>query len=114
MWLDGTKVNERIEARYELWKDPVEVDRRLRRLMTRKTVGIGDELPEELAFREGRLEKIRKAMAELETKLRRLRSRQRQRVKGIRGIRACPTTKRSATSPMLSRASCPLPAVGTL
>ena len=46
----------------------------------------GDELPDELAFREGRLEKIR----------------------------GCPTTKRSVTSPMPSRELCPRQEVGTL
>ena len=61
----------------------------------------GDELPQELAFREGRLEKIREAMSSL-------RSRRRQRRRG-KSIRVCRGTGRNATSPMPSRGSCPAP-----
>ena len=67
----------------------------------------GDELPEELAFREGRLEKIREAMAALEARPRR---RLRRKARSIPG---CPTTRLNATSPMPSPASCPGRAVGT-
>ena len=52
----------------------------------------GDELPEELSFREGRLRKIREAEA-----VRRL-SRPKLRVRAIPG---CPMTRRSATLPTL-------------
>ena len=54
----------------------------------------GDELPEELTFREGRLRKIREAMADLRKR------RLSQRVES-------PTRVRSATSPILSHKSCP-------
>ena len=64
----------------------------------------GDELPEELAFREGRLEKIREAMAALEARRRRLPNRPRPKVVSTR---VCPTTRPSATSPIQSRASSP-------
>ena len=63
----------------------------------------GDKLPEELAFREGRLEKIREAMAALEARPRRLQNRPRPKVVSIQG---CPTTRPSATSLTLSPASC--------
>ena len=65
----------------------------------------GDELPEELAFREGRLEKIREAMAALEAEA--------QAEAEARSIPGCPRTRLSATSPMPSPASCPGRAVGT-
>ena len=64
----------------------------------------GDELPEELAFRERRLEKIREAMAALEAEARRLPNRPRPKVVSTRG---CPTTRPSVTSPIPSRASSP-------
>ena len=67
----------------------------------------GDELPEELAFREGRLQKIREAMAALEARPRRLLRRK------ARSIPRCPTTRLNATSPMPSPASCLGRAVGT-
>ena len=70
----------------------------------------GDELPEELAFREGRLEKIREAMAALEARPRRRQNRPRPKVVSTQG---CPTTRLNATSPMLNPASCPGRAVGT-
>ena len=66
----------------------------------------GDELPEELAFREGRLEKIREAMAALEAE-----AQAAAEAEG-RSISGCPTTRLNATSPMPS-ASCPGRAVGT-
>ena len=64
----------------------------------------GDELPQELAFREGRLEKIREAMARWKPRRRRLANRPRPKVVSTRG---CPTTRPSVTSPIPSRASCP-------
>ena len=64
----------------------------------------GDELPEESAFREGRLEKIREAMAALNPRRRRPPNRPRPKVVSIRGY---PTTRPSANSPMPSRALCP-------
>ena len=70
----------------------------------------GDELPEELAFREGRLEKIREAMAALEAEAQA--AAEQAEVEG-RKHPGCPTTRLSATSPMLSPASCPGRAVGT-
>ena len=66
----------------------------------------GDELPEELAFREGRLEKGRR--------WRRWKPRPRRRLRRkARSIPGCPRTRLSATSPMPSPASCQLQAVGT-
>ena len=70
----------------------------------------GDELPEKLAFREGRLEKTREAMAALEARPRRRRNRPRSKVRPILG---CPSTRPSATSPMLNPASCLGRAAGT-
>ena len=67
----------------------------------------GDELPEELAFREGRLEKIREAMAALEAEAQAAAAnRPRPKVVSTRG---CPTTRPSVTSPIPSLASCPAP-----
>ena len=60
----------------------------------------GDELPEELAFREDRLEKIREAMAALEAEA------QAAAEEGT-SILECPMTRPSATSPITSPASCP-------
>ena len=60
-------------------------------------------MPEELAFRERRLEKIREAMAALEAEAWRLPNRPRQGGKP----RGCPTTRPSVTSPIPSRASSP-------
>ena len=70
----------------------------------------GDELPQELAFREGRLEKIREALAALEAEARGKRNGPRLRAKSIP---ACPRTRPSATSLMPSLASCPAPGEGT-
>ena len=70
----------------------------------------GDELPEELAFREGRLEKIREAMAALEARPRWRLNRRKPKVESTRG---CLMTRPSATSPMLSPASCRHRADGT-
>ena len=67
----------------------------------------GDELPEELAFREGRLEKIREAMAALEAEAQAAAEAEGKEHPG------CPTTRLNATSPMPSPASCPGRAVGT-
>ena len=63
----------------------------------------GDELPEELAFREGRLEKIREAMAALEAEAQAAANRSKQKV---RPILRSPRTRPSATSLTLSPASC--------
>ncbi len=62
----------------------------------------GDELPEELSFREGRLRSIREAKAALEAEARRRRS-----------IPECPMIRRSATSPTPTPASCPVLEGGT-
>ena len=70
----------------------------------------GDELPEELAFRESRLRKIREAKAALEAGPWQMRSRQRWRVKSIPVYR---TTRRSGTSPIPTPASCPALEGGT-
>ena len=59
----------------------------------------GDELPEELAFRESQLRKIREAMAELEAEAR-------SGAEQAEIIRECPRTGRSATSPTPNPASC--------
>ena len=64
----------------------------------------GDELPEELAFREGRLEKIREAMAALETEAQ---AAVEQAEAEGKSILACLRTRPSATSPTPSPASCP-------
>ena len=64
----------------------------------------GDELPEELAFREGRLGKIREAMAALEAEAQAAADGPRPKVVSAR---VCPTTRPSVTSPMPSRASSP-------
>ena len=71
----------------------------------------GDELPQELAFREGRLEKIREAMSSLEGESQRLQNGPRRRGKSTR---VCRRTGPSATSPLPSHGSCPLQEVGTL
>ena len=63
----------------------------------------GDELPEELAFRKGRLEKIREAMAALEAEAQAAANRSKQKV---RPILRSPRTRPSATSLTLSPASC--------
>ena len=63
----------------------------------------GDELPEELAFREGRLEKIREAMAALEAAAQ---AAAEQAEVEVRPILGSPRTRPSATSPTLSPASC--------
>ena len=68
----------------------------------------GDELPEELAFREGRLEKIRRPWRHWKPRPRRSRL--------LRKGRRIPerlTTRPSATSPTHSPASCPVRAAGT-
>ena len=70
----------------------------------------GDELPEELAFREGRLEKIREAMAALEAEAQAAAEQQRPRA---RHILECLRTRPSATSPTRSPASCPGPVART-
>ena len=70
----------------------------------------GDELPEELAFREGRLEKIREAMAALEAEAQAAADRPERKARSIPG---CPRTRLSATSPTPSPASCQLRADGT-
>ena len=71
----------------------------------------GDELPEELAFREGRLEKIREAMAALEAEAQ---AQAEQAAEAERkSILGCPRTRPSATSPTHSPASCPVRAAGT-
>ena len=62
----------------------------------------GDELPEELAFREARLEKIRDAMAALEAEAQAAANRPRPKVVSTL---VCPTTRPSVTSPILSPAS---------
>ncbi len=63
----------------------------------------GNELPEELAFREGRLEKIREAMAALEAEAQLRRKRTRRRA---RRILEYPGTRPSGASPTRSPASC--------
>ena len=70
----------------------------------------GDELPEEPAFREGRLQKIRERWRRWKPRPRRRRNRSKQKVKSIP---ECPTTRPNATSPMPSPASCLGRAVGT-
>ena len=72
----------------------------------------GDELPEELSFREGRLRKIREAKAALEAEAQ---SSRRSRLRNPRAgiILECPETRRSATSPTRTPASCPVPEGGT-
>ena len=65
-----------------------------------------DELPEELSFREGRLEKIREAMAALEAEAQ-------AEAKGGNHPRVPEGTRPSATSLMLSPASCLRRAAGT-
>ena len=62
----------------------------------------GDELPEELAFREGRLEKIREAMAALEAAAQ---AAAEQAEVEVRPILGSPRTRSSATSLTLSPAS---------
>ena len=73
----------------------------------------GDELPEELAFREGRLEKIREAMAALEAEAQAAAEQVEAEGKEHSGVphdkAACPTDQfsdASATSLTLSPASC--------
>ena len=108
--LDGTKVKANAskhkamsyqrmkEKAVQLAAEVAELLRRPRQRMMRKTGGTadkrGDELPQELAFREGRLEKIREAMAALEAEARRLPNRPRPKVV------ICPTTRPSVTSPI--------------
>ena len=74
----------------------------------------GDELPEELAFRESRLRKIREAKAALEAEAResaeQAESEGRNRPGDHPGVRG---TRRSGTSPTRTRASCPYPAART-
>ncbi len=70
----------------------------------------GDELPEELAFREGRLEKIRERWRRWKPEPRRRPNRPRPKIASTRGRRM---TGPSATSPMLNPASCQLRAAGT-
>ena len=70
----------------------------------------GDELPEELAFREGRLKRIREAMAALEAEAQAQAEQPRRRA---RRILECLGTRPSATSPTRSPASCPLLAART-
>ena len=65
----------------------------------------GDELPEELAFREGRLERIREAMAALEAESQAAAEQAEAEGKEHPGV---PEDKASATLPMPSPASCPL------
>ena len=65
----------------------------------------GDELPEELAFREGRLEKIREAMAALAAEAQA--AAEQAETEG-KAHPECPRTRPSATSPTRSPASCPL------
>ena len=64
----------------------------------------GDELPEESAFREGRLEKIREAMAALGAEAQA--AAEQAEAEG-RKHPGCPTTRPSVTSPIPSRASSP-------
>ena len=70
----------------------------------------GDELPEELAFREGRLRKIREAKRRWRLRPVRRLSRRKQRE---RLIRECPATKPGTTSPTRTLASCPASGGGT-
>ena len=70
----------------------------------------GDELPEELAFREGRLEKIRERWRRWKPEPRRRPNRPRPKIASTRERRV---TGPSATSPMLNPASCQLRAAGT-
>ena len=70
----------------------------------------GDEFPEELAFREGRLQKIREAMAALEAAAQ---AAAEQAEVEVRPILGSPRTRPSATSPTLSPASCPGRVAGT-
>ena len=72
----------------------------------------GDELPQELAFREGRLEKIREAMAALEAESQA--AAEQAETEGRKSTRVCRRTGPSATSPLPSHGSCPLQEVGTL
>lgn len=59
----------------------------------------GDELPEELVFREGRLERLQEPMEVLEAEP----GRKRKKLRSMAGnILECPTTRPSATSPTLS------------
>ena len=70
----------------------------------------GDELPEELAFRESRLRKIREAKARWRRRPGRLLSRRSPRTGIIRGF---PRTGCSATSPTPTPGSCPDQEAGT-
>ena len=70
----------------------------------------GDELPEELAFREGRLQKIREAMAALEAEAQAAAEQAKAEGKEHPGE---PETRPNATSLTLSPASCQRRAVGT-
>ena len=72
----------------------------------------GDELPEELSFREGRLRKIREAKAALEAEAHGQR-RSEAEAEGKEHPVECPATRRSATSPTRTRGSCPVLEVGT-
>ena len=63
----------------------------------------GDELPEELSFRECRLRKIREAKAALENEAQAAAEQAEAEAGSIRG---CPMTRRSATSPTRTPASC--------
>ena len=66
----------------------------------------GDELPQELAFREGRLEKIREAMAALEAEAQAAGEQAEAEGGKHPGV---PDDKASVTSPLPSRASLPAP-----
>ncbi len=70
----------------------------------------GDELPEELAFRESRLRKIREAKAALEAEAREAAEQAESEGRNHTGV---PVTRSSATSPTRSPGSCPYPAGGT-
>ena len=70
----------------------------------------GDELPVELAFREGRLERIREALAALEAEAQAAAEQAEAEGKDHPGV---PDDQASATSLMRSRASCPVPGDGT-
>ena len=69
----------------------------------------GDELPEELAFREGRLGKIREAMAALEAEAQ---AAEQPEEEG-KEHPGCLMTGRNGTSPTRTPASCPRRAAGT-
>ena len=71
----------------------------------------GDELPEELSFREGRLRKIREAKAALEAEAQA--GGGAGPVRGPQPLPECLMTKPSATSPTPNPASCPAREDGT-